>query len=124
MNRIFKLTLGCFLSLIVFFTFTGTVYGSGVHEYSMWLKQGETFQLDQYLSVDESMTAGCNEDCFDVDLTLMDATTKTTVFKDVADNTSPKITAPYDGNFVIELTLPNCALTRGCKVWLDTVEEK
>lgn len=123
MNFISKLIFLSALSLLIILSPAGMNYASEVHPYSMWLKQGETFNLEQYLSVDESMTAGCNEDCFDVDLVLYDAETKESVQEDTAANTNPKIIAPYDGDFVVELSLPNCSVARGCKVWLS-LEEK
>lgn len=123
MNYFVKLFFLVALSFSVIFSSVGMGYASEVHPYSMWLKQGESFDLEQYLSANESMTAGCNEDCFDVDLILYDATKKEVVYQDIDANTNPKITAPYDGDFVVNLLLPNCSLSRGCKVWLDLDEE-
>lgn len=123
MNYFVKLFFLVALSFSVIFSSVGMGYASEVHPYSMWLKQGESFDLEQYLSVNESITAGCNEDCFDVDLILYDATKKEVVYQDIDANTNPKITAPYDGDFVVNLLLPNCSLSRGCKVWLDLDEE-
>lgn len=98
-------------------------YALEVHPYSMWLTEGEAFKLEQYLFANESMRAGCYEHCYDVDLILYDATTQEVVHKDTNANTKPKITAPYEGDFIVELSLPNCAVARGCKVWLDSEEE-
>lgn len=98
-------------------------YAAAVHEYSMWLKQGESFNLEQYLSENETMAAGCSEDCFDIDLFLYDATKKKAVYQDTKANTHPKITAPYDSDFTVNLLLSNCAARRGCKVWLNLVDK-
>ena len=123
MNYFVKLFFLGVLSLFLTFSTAGKSYASEVHPYSMWLKQGESFDLEQYLSANESITAGCNEDCFDVDLILYDATRKEVIHQDTEDNINPKITAPYDGDFVVNLSLLNCSLSRGCKVWLDLVED-
>lgn len=123
MNDFIKLFCLVLVSFTVIFSSAGMGYANEVHPYSMWLKQGESFDLEQYLSANESITAGCNEDCFDVDLILYDAAKKEVVYQDIEANTNPKITAPYDGNFVVNLSLPNCSLSRGCKVWLDLVED-
>lgn len=124
MNNIFKhCIIGC-LFLLVIWVPPGKSYATGVHEYAMWLKQGETFHLERYLSAGETMIAGCSEDCFDVDLILYDATTKSAIHKDIKDNTSPKVTAPEDGDYWVELSMANCALNRGCKAWLDLAEDE
>lgn len=66
----------CSLLLLVVFVPARMSYAAEVHEYSMWLQQGESFTLEQYLSENETMAAGCSEDCFDIDLFLYDAMTK------------------------------------------------
>lgn len=123
MKDILKYLIVCSLFLLVIFVPARMSYAAEVHEYSMWLQQGESFTLEQYLSENETMAAGCSEDCFDIDLFLYDAMTKKTVHQDTKTNTNPKITAPYDSDFVVNLLLSNCAARKGCKVWIDLVDE-
>lgn len=87
---------------------------------SLWLYSGESTSVEGYLGYGETVYGSCDEDCMDMDLYLYDAFTGELVYEDSAIDSTPFVVAPWEGDFVIEVTMPNCAHPEGCAAWVSS----
>ncbi|MEM8503843.1 MAG: hypothetical protein AAF716_11900 [Cyanobacteria bacterium P01_D01_bin.1] len=83
-----------------------------------WLHTGESFQLERYFFKDETIGAKCGQDCYDLDLAVYDPKIKKPIAVDDDGSTEPAILAPYEGEFVLEIDMKNCAAAGGCRTWV------
>ena len=67
----------------------------------------------------ESIYANCDEDCMDLDLYLY-TEMGVLVDSDIEEDSFPIVTAPYDGNFAIEVTMPSCVHSAGCSASISS----
>ncbi len=80
-----------------------------------WLKDNQTTTMTGYLLQGEDIYGLCDTDCNDINLSLYN---EMGVMVD-ADNRAdafPIVTAPYEGTFVIEVSMPSCTHGAGCSV--------
>jgi hypothetical protein len=87
---------------------------------SLWLYNGDTTMVDGYFLAGEGVYGACDEDCFDLDLFLYDAVTGDLVAQDVETDAVPYVVAPWDGDFVLEVTMPDCSHADGCAAWVSS----
>lgn len=81
-----------------------------------WLSTGESVTYNGSLYAGESVYATCDGDCTDLDISLYDANSGQLVDSDVLTNAQPIVVAPYDGNFMIEVTMVSCSW-EPCAAW-------
>jgi hypothetical protein len=89
---------------------------------TLWLYTGDTTTVDGYFFYGEGIYGDCDADCFDLDLFLYDAVTGELVDQDVEPDAVPYVIAPWEGDFVIEVTMPDCDHPDGCAVWISSDE--
>ncbi|PSN05780.1 hypothetical protein C7271_08025 [filamentous cyanobacterium CCP5] len=87
---------------------------------SLWLHNGDYTTVSGYLIAGESVYGECDQDCADLDLFLYDAVSGELVYEDSAIDAVPFVTAPWDGDFIVEVVMPDCAHPEGCAVWLSS----
>lgn len=85
----------------------------------LWLYNGDSVTVEGYFLEEEGIYGWCDEDCYDLDLFLYD-TAGNLVWQDTAADANPQVYAPYEGNFIVEVTMPNCDHPEGCAVWVDS----
>ncbi|NEQ52837.1 MAG: hypothetical protein F6K11_22315 [Leptolyngbya sp. SIO3F4] len=88
-------------------------------ELDFWLAHGESELIQISATAGETITASCNENCLDLDLYLYDAEGNL-LAKDSERNIAPTLLAPYDGEFLLEVFMPNCKHPEGCTAWLNS----
>lgn len=80
---------------------------------------GETLRESAYLYAGESVYGACDSDCSDLDLFLYDMSGNV-VSSDTLMDAVPIVTAPSEGNYVVEVTMPSCNHEAGCGVELSS----
>ena len=80
-----------------------------------WLYNGQSTTISGYFLAGESIYGTCDEDCFDLDLFLYDSAGNL-VSQDVELDAYPIVTAPREGQYTIEVSMPNCSHSDGCAV--------
>lgn len=114
------------LRRLAFTTASFAMAGAGLataamaQDYSLWLYSGDSTTVDGYLLTEEAVYANCDEDCLDLDLFLYDAVTGELVAQDTAEDAVPYVVAPWDGDFVVEVSMPDCSHPDGCAVWVSS----
>ncbi|MGD1897265.1 MAG: hypothetical protein ACFB16_09990 [Phormidesmis sp.] len=86
---------------------------------SIWLTNNSSATIRGYFLRGEDIFARCDEDCSDIDLFLYDDR-GTLVDSDDAVDAFPIVTAPNDGMFVIEITMPACSHRTGCAAGISS----
>ena len=84
-------------------------------EHSSLIEDNGTKRLTGYLLQGESVSGLCDEDCRDLDLFLYNEMGVMVDLDDGAD-ANPIVTAPYEGTFVVEVSVPSCEHWAGCSV--------
>ncbi|MEL7353697.1 MAG: hypothetical protein AAF171_16930 [Cyanobacteria bacterium P01_A01_bin.116] len=84
-----------------------------------WLKDNETTTMTGYLLQGEDISALCDEDCNDINLFLFNEM-GVMVDSDNQIDATPIVTAPYEGTFVVEVSMPSCVHGAGCSVSLSS----
>ena len=92
-------------------------------DHSRWLHTGETIQLKSFFFEGEQISGACSKDCYDLDLTLYDQLTQMPVVQELTNTATPTITAPYEGDFILEVSMSNCARSQGCRAWVQSEYE-
>ena len=77
---------------------------------SDWLNEGESVVYEGYLLSGENVYGECDADCTDLDIYLYDAYSGDLVDSDVLYDAYPIVTAPYDGDFLIEVFMVTCSI--------------
>mgnify|MGYP001800668993 CR=1 FL=1 len=82
---------------------------------TLWLNDNGQTTVTGYFLEGEDIYASCDEDCMDLDLFLY---TELGVLVDSDEelDSFPIITAPYDGTFSVQVTMPSCTHSAGCSV--------
>lgn len=83
-----------------------------------WLHTGESFQVEGYFFEDERIGAECSQNCYDLDLALYDPQSGKRVAVDDDGSVAPDVRVPYEGAFVLEVGMQNCAGAGGCRTWV------
>ena len=99
---------------------TGLATTALAQDLSLWLYNREDVAVGGYFAAGETVYGSCDIDCLDLDLFLLDGVTGNVVSEDTALDSFPYVVAPYDGNFVLLVTMPNCTHPEGCAVWLSS----
>jgi hypothetical protein len=97
----------------------GLVSPAIAQDRTAWLYDNQTTSMTGYFLAGEDIYAVCDEDCLDIDLFLYDET-GTLVDADEALDSYPIVTAPYEGNFTLQVNMPNCTHTSGCAVSISS----
>jgi len=95
----------------------GTVAEAKAQDRSLWLYDGQSTNVQGYFVSGEAIYATCDGDCYDLDLFLFDSAGRL-VAQDVELDSAPVVFAPYEGNFTIEVSMPNCTHSQGCAAWV------
>ncbi|WP_026100865.1 hypothetical protein [Synechococcus sp. PCC 7336] len=82
---------------------------------SLWLYNGGSTTVEGYFNAGESIYGTCDGDCFDLDLFLYDANGNA-IGSDTATDAFPIVTAPAEGYYTVEVTMPDCSHPQGCAV--------
>ncbi|MDJ0707562.1 MAG: hypothetical protein QNJ46_30165 [Leptolyngbyaceae cyanobacterium MO_188.B28] len=86
---------------------------------SLWLYNGQSTSMEGYFLAGEYIYGDCDQDCFDLDLFLYDASGEL-VYQDVETDAAPVLVAPYEGSFFVEVSMPNCSHPEGCEAWVSS----
>ena len=84
-------------------------------EHRSWIEDNETKKITGYLLQGESVSGLCDEDCSNMDLFLYNEM-GVMVDSDDGIDANPIVTAPYEGTFVVEVSVPSCSHWAGCAV--------
>ena len=117
----FKLNLRTFLTVAAFASaaLVSMTSGAKAQDRSIWLYNGESTSMEGYFLEGEYIYGDCDQDCFDLDLFLYDASGQL-VYQDTEPDSAPVVVAPFEGNYFIEVSLPNCSHPKGCEVWVSS----
>ena len=88
-------------------------------ELAFWLANGESELVQTHFTAGETITANCSENCLDLDLFLYDAKGNL-IAQDTELDVAPTLLAPYNGNFMLEVFMPNCIHPEGCTAWVSS----
>jgi hypothetical protein len=88
---------------------------------SIWIKDNGSTVVTGYLLQGEDVQGLCDEDCNDMDLILYNEM-GVMVDSDHEIDASPIVTAPYEGTFAIEISVPSCTHMVGCEVSVSSSE--
>jgi len=86
-----------------------------------FLASGESETYEGYFLADEDIYASCDEYCEDLDIYLYDAYTEELIASDTLVDAYPVVTAPYDGDFLVETVMVTCVVDI-CEAWTDSDE--
>lgn len=89
--------------------------------YTAFLASGESATYEGYFWVDEDIYADCDEACKDLDIYLYDAASGELIASDTLTDAHPVVTAPYEGEFLVETVMVVCAVDV-CQAWTDSDE--
>ncbi len=93
----------------------GIVSPAFAQDRTIWLNDNAETTVTGYFLEGEDIYASCDEDCSDLDLFLY-TEIGVLVDSDDAVDPFPIVTAPYDGTFSVQVTMPACNHTAGCSV--------
>jgi len=88
-------------------------------ERTVWLQDNETTKITGYFVQGEEIFASCDEDCMDLNLFLFNEMGAMVAADDSVD-AYPVVTAPYDGTFAIEVSMPTCTHGAGCNATVSS----
>ena len=112
--------IGLLMSVtLAFLTLSSRAEYDLTEDNTRWMNTGESFRTEVYLFQDEPIAGTCSNDCYDVDLTLYEISAKRIVAKDHGNTTTPMVNAPYEGSFVLQVGMENCARSGGCRTWIE-----
>ncbi|NER81155.1 MAG: hypothetical protein F6K42_16630 [Leptolyngbya sp. SIO1D8] len=115
------LCVGILVSLILVVTsVSGRAEPNLAQSHSKWMNTGESFRVSSFFFENELISGECANDCYDIDLTLYEANMQNAVAQDHGDTATPMVRAPYEGDFTLEVSMANCARTRGCRAWVSS----
>ena len=98
-----------------------TTSGIAQEERILVLEEGESETISVYLLADEAVYASCDEDCSDVDMILYDDEGYE-IDADLELDDFPIVSAPYEGFFYVEVSMPVCEFLFGCAVSITSDE--
>ena len=94
-------------------TAMGLVNPAMAANHELWLYDGDSTTLSGYFLEGERIYGDCDEDCYDLDLHLY-STSGSLVDSDIELDSYPIVSAPYDGYFEVEVSMPSCDHGSGC----------
>ena len=84
-----------------------------------WLQDNGSTKITGYLLEGESIQGLCDSACKDLDLFLYNEM-GLLVDSDEAIDPMPLVSAPYEGTFAIELSMPSCTHWAGCSASISS----
>ena len=84
-----------------------------------WLSSGDSETYEGYFVANEDIYASCDSNCADLDIYLYDAFTGELISSNTLVDATPVVTAPYDGDFLVETAMITCSADV-CEVWTDS----
>lgn len=108
--RVLASTLACASIATV-----GSIVPAFAQDRTVWLQDNEQTTITGYFLQGENISANCDSDCMDLDLFLYNEM-GAMVDSDDAIDAYPIVTAPYDGTFQIQVSMPSCTHMAGCSV--------
>lgn len=112
--RILAGTIACTLIAL-----SSDISPAAAEDRTAWLKDNQTTTMTGYLLQGEDIYGLCDQDCNNIDLFLFNEM-GVMVDSDQQEDTFPIVTAPYEGTFVIEVSMPSCTHGAGCSVSLSS----
>mgnify|MGYP005851515895 CR=1 FL=1 len=97
----------------------GSMIDANAQSRDLWLYNGGSETVQGYFYAGERIYGWCDQDCYDMDLFLYDVNGNL-LTQDTAVDPNPVVYAPYEGNFYVEVTMPNCSHSSGCAAWVDS----
>lgn len=97
----------------------GIVSPAFAQDRTIWLNDNGQTTVSGYFLRGEDIYASCDEDCMDLDLFLYNEM-GVLVDSDDALDSFPILTAPYEGTFSVQVTMPSCTHSAGCSVSLSS----
>ncbi|MEO1403395.1 MAG: hypothetical protein AAFV72_19395 [Cyanobacteria bacterium J06635_1] len=97
----------------------GVALEAKAQDRSLWLHNGQSDLVEGYFAAGELIYGDCDHDCYDIDLFLYDRRGNV-VAQDTDIDAEPVLVAPYEGAFVVEVSMPSCNHVEGCEVWLSS----
>ncbi|MEM1308755.1 MAG: hypothetical protein AAGF98_04490 [Cyanobacteria bacterium P01_H01_bin.153] len=107
------------LSAIAFALLPAIAQSQDVH--TAYLASGESVTYVGYFLANEDIYASCDTNCEDLDIYLYDAQTEELIESDTLIDANPIVTAPYDGDFLVETVMITCRAA-ACETWTDSDE--
>ena len=86
---------------------------------TVWLNDNGQTTVTGYFMQGESIYADCDEDCMDLDLYLYNEM-GVLVDSDDEYDAFPILTAPYEGTFSVQVTMPSCTHSAGCSASISS----
>lgn len=83
------------------------------------LASGDSETYEGYFVANEDIYASCDANCQDLDLYLYDAFTGELIASNTLVDANPVVTAPYDGDFLVETAMITCSAST-CQAWTDS----
>lgn len=93
----------------------GVVSPAIAQDRTAWLQTGSSTNMEGFFVAGEAISGTCDSDCYDMDLYLYDSRGNLVDSDTLVDN-YPVVVAPYDGDFTVHVTMPNCSHPSGCSV--------
>ncbi|MEL6602582.1 MAG: hypothetical protein AAFP20_05075 [Cyanobacteria bacterium J06614_10] len=93
--------------------FVGMISPAFAQDRTIWLRDNETTTITGYFLQGEDVYASCDQDCMDLDLFLYNEM-GVLVDSDEAVDSFPIVTAPYEGTFSVQVSMPSCTHAAGC----------
>jgi len=97
----------------------GLVSPAFAQDRTLWLNDNQETTITGYFLQGEDIYASCDEDCLDLDLYLY-TELGVLVDSDEAVDSFPIVTAPYDGTFAVQVTMPSCTHSAGCSATVSS----
>lgn len=83
------------------------------------LYEGQSTTMEAYLLANESVYATCDSKCSDIDMMLY-TTQGAEVSSDFELDDNPVVTAPFEGVFLVKVSMPVCSHALGCEVFVSS----
>ncbi|MEM9006936.1 MAG: hypothetical protein AAGE59_25840 [Cyanobacteria bacterium P01_F01_bin.86] len=107
------------IAMLSGFAIAGTASFVKAQSRTTFLASGESETYEGYFLANEDIYASCDRNCEDLDIYLYDAFTGELITSDTLVDANPVVTAPYDGDFLVETAMITCS-TGTCETWTDS----
>ncbi|MEO1299532.1 MAG: hypothetical protein AAFW75_27900 [Cyanobacteria bacterium J06636_16] len=97
----------------------GMPYLAQAQARTAFLESGASETYEGYFLANEDIYASCDANCEDLDIYLYDAFTGELIASDTLTDANPVVTAPYDGDFLVETAMITCHAST-CETWTDS----
>ena len=115
----FRLRSACATAALAALTLTGATFEANAQDRALWLHDGGVSTVEGSFYGGEAIYGSCDGDCYDLDLAIYDSAGNL-IGSDTASDAFPVVVAPYDGFFLVEVSMPECSHPSGCEVWVSS----